>query len=176
MLRAQYFMKGDLQQILQEKGVRPIGQKPVLARAVADHFTSAELTECERKLGGAAAPKRRRLQQGIANNKTLSPSDATSTSAGSSSVDPKGDADCSESNSSPSGYDGPQPYRIGQRLSCIYTEGERAGARRAFTVVDYISLTHGPRIQVREDDSEHIGRELSSYYISEMEDVRIIAS
>ncbi len=68
-------------------------------------------------------------------------------------------------------YDGPRPYLLGQRLSCVYMGGERAGARRTVTVLEYKILpASGYGIRVLEEDG--IGREESDYCLARMENVR----
>ena len=69
-------------------------------------------------------------------------------------------------------YDGERPYELGRRPSCIYNDGDRAGARRSVTVVDYIWLAEGPGVHVREEDG--FEREGSEYYLHKIEDVRFL--
>ncbi len=70
----------------------------------------------------------------------------------------------------PSFYDGPRPHELGQKVSCIYNSGKRAGARRIVTLLWYQCLAEGYGVHVREE--ERYEREESDYYLHLMEDVR----
>ena len=41
-------------------------------------------------------------------------------------------------------------------------------------MLDHIALVDGPGVRVEEADAEGIGREVSSYYISKMSDIRLL--
>ena len=156
----------DLKALLAQKGFPSIGKKRVLLTAVANNISAAELEEFIRSrasLAASAAPKRKRPK--TSGSDTAS---TTASSVGSCETPAHRQTRLSDF------FGRHEEYEVGQKLSCIYTDGDRANARRTITVLEHIMLTDGPAIRVEEEDAEGIGREVSSYYLSKMVDVQLL--
>lgn len=150
--RADALNVAELRELLAQKGFPCIGKKRVLLTRVANEITANQLEEfIQSRAGLPPAPKKRRAVDRQDADPSLG--DTASTSA----AEPASSSD-----------------RSGTAKLPLYIDGDRANTRRTIIVLEHNDLAHGPRIRVEEEDAANIGRELSSYYLSKMEDVRLL--
>ena len=169
MTQALQYNVDDLRRFLVHKGKHLANtRKAEVAQAIAKQFDIQELHEYMRCT--PPVPKRTRKGTKAAPSDTAS---TASTSVGSASSSASSSAAASERQTQLTDFflGRREEYAVGQKLSCIYTDGDRANARRIITVLEHIALHDGPGIRVEEEDAEGIGRDVSSYYISKMEGV-----